>query len=74
MKLTIEKLKSIYASRDVDLSENDAVIMLEQCNDQDGINGRDSEGWAHFFARQEAYERECDENELRDFHLNAYGE
>ncbi|WP_063584271.1 hypothetical protein [Achromobacter ruhlandii] len=74
MTLTLEQLQAIYAAHGVEISNSDAVMLTQQCNDQNGINGRNPEQWAEFFARQDAAEQCAEAAEMRDFHANAYGD
>lgn len=74
MQITMEQIKSIYAAHDMDMSDRDFQMMLDQCNEQDGMSGRNAEDWACFFAGQEANEQRADDAATRQFHRDAYGD
>lgn len=74
MQITLKTLQGIYSQYDVELSERDAHAMLQQCNEQDGINGRSAADWADFFACQDMHEQQANDAEMSEFHRNAYGE
>lgn len=73
-KVTVDDVKAIYQKANAEISDSDVVVIAQQCNDQNGIHGRNPEQWAEFFARQDAAEQSAEAAEMRDFHANAYGD
>lgn len=84
-QITMEQLRAVYDARDVFLSDDDAEITLEQCNDQadqryhNTYTGetspvRSALQWAEYFADGEAYQQECEAREYAQFHHDAYGD
>ena len=81
--ITIEQIRSIYASHGAEMSESELLESLGQCNEQSGVIYNDifgnpcpvryAEDWAHFFAKQDADYQHSDALATAKFHCDAYG-
>lgn len=80
-KLNLSELLAIYESCDAYISHKDAIETLNLCNlyavDGSLIQGKyraTAEGWAMFYAQQEAEEQNADYKATLKFHNDVYGD
>ncbi|ECD9357205.1 hypothetical protein FNI80_22830 [Salmonella enterica subsp. salamae] len=72
--ITETQLISIFESYDAYIRSDEVKHTLKECNENGSVlhRGIDAEGWAHLFAKEEAYQQECEAQEAasEDVHFD----